>query len=108
MGRYNGDVNCAMASGVMGSRAVRRSEAGDDWHLSRQSFFLRSFFLLGIWFVGMIGATAALLRPTWTSTLDSYAVARMLQYQPVVSGTPGVWFADLEDNQDMLTQFKMH
>jgi len=68
--------------------------------------FLALIALLGLWIVGIVGATAVLLRSTWASTLDGYAVAKMLRYQPLPSGTP--WFADLEDNKDMLKAFEMH
>jgi len=64
--------------------------------------------LLGIWFIGMIAASAVFLRPAWTGTLDGYAVARMLQYHPIITGTRQVWFSDLEQNKDMLEQFTMH
>jgi len=94
------------ASWIVERPGVQKLETTGIYH--DRAFFCTLIVLLGIWFAGMIGATAALLRPTWTSTLDGYAVARMLQYQPVVSGTPDVWFGDLEDNQDMLMQFKMH
>jgi len=70
--------------------------------------FYALMVLLGIWFIGMIAATAVLLRPTWTGTLDGYAVARMLQSHPIISGTQQVWFSDLEQNPKMLDQFTMH
>ena len=63
--------------------------------------------LLSIWFTGMIAATVVLLRPAWTSTLDGYAVACMLQHQPVVSKTVKSWFSELEDNEDLQQRFKM-
>lgn len=87
-------------------RGIQRVTAIGLWR-DNVFFYIMSVLLL-IWFVGMFAATVALLRPTWTSTLDGYAVARILQYQPVVKGTPEVWFADLEKNPDMLEEFNMH
>ena len=63
--------------------------------------------LLSVWFAGMLLATLALLRPTWSSTFDSYAIARMLQHQPVVSKADEVWFSELEDNEELRQQFEM-
>jgi len=62
--------------------------------------------LLGIWFVGSLTATITLLRATWTSTLDGYATARMLQHRPVMTSTPELWFAELEQNEELLEPFK--
>lgn len=64
--------------------------------------------LLGIWFVGMFASSAVLMRPTWASSLDGYAVARLLQQQPVLVATPEAWLAELEENPDMLQEFAMH
>jgi len=64
--------------------------------------------LLGIWFVGMFASSAVLTRPTWASSLDGYAVARLLQQQPVLVATPEAWLAELEENPDMLQEFTMH
>jgi len=64
--------------------------------------------LLGIWFIGMFACSAALLRPTWASSLDGYAVARLLQQQPVLAGTSEAWLKELEENEDMLQEFTMH
>jgi len=64
--------------------------------------------LLGIWFAGILLATLALLRPTWSSTFDSYAIARMLQHQPVVLKTEKVWFSGLEENEESQQQFEIH
>ena len=61
--------------------------------------------LLGIWFVGMLASSAALLRRTWTSSLDGYAAARLLRQQPVLAETSETWFAELEENEDMLQRF---
>jgi len=61
--------------------------------------------LLGVWFFGMLVATALLLRPTWTSSLDGYAAARMLLHRPELAIKPESWFADLEENSDMLEPF---
>jgi len=61
--------------------------------------------LLGIWFVGMVTATAVLLRPAWTGSMDGYAAARMLQHQPNLVLRPESLFADLEENSDMLKPF---
>jgi len=63
--------------------------------------------LLGIWFAGMLVATFGLLRPTWSGTFDSYAVARMLQHQPVASKTGEVWNSRLEENEDLQQPFKI-
>lgn len=61
--------------------------------------------LLGVWFVGMFGATAILLRPTWASSLDGYAAARMLLQKEDLVVKPEAWFAELEENTDMLEPF---
>jgi len=74
---------------------VRRNDA----------FFYVLILLLVVWVVGMFGATAVLLRPTWTSSLDGYAAARMLLHQPDLVSKPEAWFADLEENSDMLEPF---
>jgi len=64
--------------------------------------------LLCIWFVGMFASSAVMMRPTWASSLDGYAVARLLQQQPVLAVTPETWLAELEENEDMLQEFVMH
>jgi len=63
--------------------------------------------LLSIWFAGMLVATFGLLRPTWSGTFDSYAVARMLQHHPVPSKTGEVWNSGLEENEDLQQPFKI-
>ena len=63
---------------------------------------------LGIWFIGMFTLSALLLRPAWASSLDAYAVARLLQQQPVLSATREAWLAELEDNPEMRQKFIMH
>ena len=69
--------------------------------------FLVLIGFLTIWFAGLVVETVALLRPTWSSTFDSYAIARMLQHQPVVSGTDKVWYSSLEDIKQLQQQFEM-
>jgi len=63
---------------------------------------------LGIWFFGMVTLSARLLRPTWASSLDTYAVARLLQHQPVLSSTREAWFTELEENPEVRQNFEMH
>ena len=71
-------------------------------------YFITLCMLLGVWFVGMFGLSAVLLRSTWASSLDGYAVAKLLQQQPVLTGTSEAWLTELEDSQDILQEFKMH
>jgi len=62
---------------------------------------------LGIWFLGMIVSSMVLIRPAWASSLDGYAMARLLQQQPVLAGTREACLAELEENDDMLQDFRM-
>ena len=64
--------------------------------------------LLAVWLVGISALSAVLLRSTWASSLDGYAIARLLQQQPVLSGTSDAWLQELEQNQYMLQDFTMH
>ena len=61
--------------------------------------------LLGIWFVGMLAGSVALLRPTWAGSLDGYAAARMLQHRPDLVAKPEAQYAELEENEDLLEAF---
>ena len=69
------------------------------------SFFYVLIALLGVWFVGMLAGSAALLRPTWASSLDGYAAVRMLQHRPDLISKREAQFGMLEDNADLLEAF---
>ena len=95
-----------LASQNVEQRGIQRVEA-TGMHRDKTAFSAL-IELLSVWVVEMFAATVALLRPSWTSTLDGYAIARMIQYQPVIARTQEVWFADLEDNHDILEKLQMH
>lgn len=64
--------------------------------------------LLIVWFVGMFALSLAPMSSTWTSSLDGYAIARVLRQQPILAGTSEGWLTELEENEDMLQRFTMH
>ena len=108
---WNGVMYMSAAIWNLASRPVERSRyqsinSTGIWR--EKSAFYALMVLLGIWFIGMIAASAVLLRPAWTGTLDGYAVARMLQYHPITAEARQVWLSDLEQNPQMQRQFTMH